>query len=40
MVNQGLNTSEDVKEMKEYIKEDKEEWLEGVQYEDENSDYF
>ena len=40
LVEQGLNTTEDLKEMKEWIKEDKDEWIAGVQYEEEDLDYF
>ncbi len=40
LVDQGLNTTEDLKEMKEWIKEDKDEWIADVQYEEEDLDYF
>ena len=40
LVDQGLNTIEDLEEMKEYIKEDKDEWIAGVQYEEKDSNYF
>jgi len=40
MVEQKLNTSEDLEVMIEYIKEDKDDWIEGIQYEEEDSDYF
>jgi len=36
LVDQGLNTTEDLKEMKEWIKEDKDEWIADVQYEEED----
>jgi hypothetical protein len=30
MVDQGLNTMEELKEMKEEIKEEKDEWITGI----------
>jgi len=40
LVDQGLNTTEDLKEMKEWIKEDKDEWIAGIQYDEEDSEFF
>lgn len=40
MVDQGLNNVEELKEMKEEIKEEKDEWIAGIQYDEENSDFF
>ncbi len=40
MVDQGLNTMEELKEMKEEIKEDKNEWIAGIQDDEVDSDFF
>ena len=40
MVDQKLNTSGDLEEMKEWIKEEKDDWIEEVKYDEEDSNYF
>jgi site-specific recombinase XerD len=40
MVDQGLNTMEELKEMKEEIKEEKDEWITGIQCDEVDSDFL
>jgi len=40
MVEQRLNTAEDLQEMKEWIKEDKDGWIEEVTYDEDDSDLY